>query len=339
MISRADLIYNYKLYSLKRIPKFIKYSIPRAKAICENGGGKYWPLILVDMLWCNLIYGTINSEEYLLFRFFEKSHNERKQYFTRREYYRLIKSFDYETFTRLAEKQNQYVEYANFVNRKWMIANAKTSLTQIAQFVDTVGQSIAKPISSDCGKGVEKIRKGDNEKIKHLHESIKDGVYLLEECLENCTPIKEINPSSLNTLRITYVLRQDGTPHIFSAMLRTGISKAKVVDNWGAGGILMNVNIETGTIDTPGYDESGKQYNHHPISNIELVGFKIPQFEKAIEFSKEVASVNPKVIFGGLDLAITDDGIKLVEINFPPANVAYQVFGKGYKRDIMEIRK
>ena len=339
MASRADLIYQYKLYSIRRLPKFIKYSKARAKSICEMGERKSLYLTLLDMMWCNLAYGTINSEEYLLFRFFEKSHKERKKYFTRRKYYKMIKTFDYDTFARLSEKQNQYIEYADFIKRKWMVADKGTTKSELFQFVESLKITIFKPVSSDRGSGVEKIRNGESDKIEQLFHSTQMGVYLLEECLENCSELKNLNPSSLNTLRITYILRKDGTPHIFNALFRIGTTKDSVVDNWGAGGIMANVDLVSGKINSPGYDEKGNVFFRHPLSGIELIGFQIPRFKEALEFSKAVASVNKKVVFGGLDLAITEKGVELVEINFPPANVGYQVFGKGYLEDVMKINR
>ena len=77
-MTRGEQIYNYPLYSIKRFPAFIKYCIPVAKQI---GGGK-WLSVLMDMIWCNLRYGAMDSRDYLLFEFDKKRALERNSFFT-----------------------------------------------------------------------------------------------------------------------------------------------------------------------------------------------------------------------------------------------------------------
>lgn len=292
------------------------------------------------MVWCNLRYGAMDSRDYLLFGFYKKKARERKKYFTKRKYFRLIKTFDKGTFLYFTEKENQYLEYSQFVNRKWMVIDEKTKWKEVCDFVNQCHDVILKPKSSDCGKGVLKISNGNSlERLRLIFENREKEGYLAEEVALNCKELDSLYPYSLNTVRITYVLRDNGQPLIFNVMLRCGTSEDSVADNWGAGGILMNVDILTGIVKQPGLDEKGNAYLYHPTTKTKIVGFEIPHYQEMIDFSKTVARHNRNIVYGGLDIAITPNGFKLIEINFPPAYVGYQVFGEGALNHLKMIGK
>ena len=336
--SREELIYNYPLYSLRRFPVFIRYCIPVAKKIgTGNGSCNNWLRVLLDMIWCNFRYGAMDSREYLLFDFWKKPHNLKKTYFTKRRYFRLIKKFDYDVFSKLIEKQNQYKEYSSFIHRHWFFVNDKCSEEELFNFISAHKEIIAKPVSSDCGRGIEKLTILDKDKILEIYANRNEVQYLMEEVVNNCHEFQLLNPGSLNTVRVTYVINKKNEPNIFSVMLRSGVSQDVVVDNWGGGGILMDVDIESGIVLKPGLNEQGVEFAQHPITKTKLIGFKIPRYKEMLKFAKKVAMANPKVVYGGLDIAITDDAFELIEINFPPASIGYQSFGKGYLHEIEEI--
>ena len=222
------------------------------------------------------------------------------------------------------------MEYSQFVNRKWMIIDEATKWQSLYDFVNRCNEIILKPKSSDCGRGVLKFSYKDSlELLKTIFENrLKEG-YLAEETVINCKELDSLNPYSLNTIRVTYVLRSNAEPLIFNVMLRCGTSENVVTDNWGSGGILMNVDVRTGIVKQPGLDEAGNAFLYHPITKMKIVGFEIPRFKEMMEFSEKVARHNPNIVYGGLDIAITPTGFKLIEINFPPAHLGYQVFGGG----------
>lgn len=325
-MTRGEHIYNYPLFSLKRIPSFIKYSVRTAKKIDVSR----WLAILIDMIWCNLRYGAIDSRDYLLFDFYKKNARGRKSYFTKRKYFRLIKSFDKDVFLHFIKKENQYREYSEFVNRKWMVIDETTTWDNLCDFINGCDEIILKPDSSDCGTGVFKFSRNDSlERLRIIFDNRAKESYLAEEAVVNCKELDSLNPYSLNTVRVTYILRRDSRPLIFSVMLRCGALENVVADNWGSGGILMNVDIRKGIVKQPGLDESGNAYLYHPCTNTKIVGFEIPRFHEMMEFSKKIARHNQNIVYGGLDIAITPTGFKLIEINFPPAYLGYQVFGEG----------
>lgn len=262
----------------------------------------------------------------------------KENFFTKRKYFRLIKTFNYDVFSRLIEKQNQYIDYSMFIHRRWMIVDETCTREELYKFVAEIGEVIAKPSSSECGRGIEKVNISNRDILDSIYSNRYTTKYIVEEVVHNCKELHSLNPDSLNTVRVTYIIDKESRLQLFSVMLRTGASKDAVVDNWGSGGILMDVSVDSGIVDKPGLDERGNEYTIHPITKEKLIGYKIPRYKEMMEFAKEVASANRKVIYGGLDIAITDDAFELIEINFPPANIGYQVFGKGYLDEISKIK-
>lgn len=336
-MNRAEKSYSYPLFSLKRLPKLLKYNrldaieLQRREPRASNA-----IVTQIDMLWCNLRYGAMGID-YIRFKYWLLPHRLRTSFFTSRKYFGLIKKFDYDVFSRLIEKQNQYIDYSQFIHRKWLVVDKQCNRAQLDSFVSEHKVVIAKPSSSDCGRGVEKITENDKDALDRIFMNRDSEKYIVEEVIENCKELNSLNPETLNTVRVTYVIDKSSQPYIFSVMLRTGATKGAVIDNWGGGGILMDVSVQSGIVEKAGLDEQGNEYLEHPITKTHLIGFQVPRYGELIKFASDVASANKKVVHGGLDIAVTDNGFELIEINFPPANIGYQSFGKGYLDEIRQI--
>lgn len=82
-LSKAELLYEYPLYSIKRIPTFLKYAHQHSKFIAAKNTGNSLA-VFMDIIWCNWRYGAMDSRDYWLFDFYTKSSSERDKYFTKR---------------------------------------------------------------------------------------------------------------------------------------------------------------------------------------------------------------------------------------------------------------
>lgn len=329
-MDRATFLYEYPLYSIKRFSTFCKYSLTTAKQIAHecnifHMGGVL--RIFLDMIWCNLRYGAMDSRDYRLFEFYNKNSTACNQYFTKRRYFKLIKTFDRETFSNLLNKDYVNEHYAEFINRKWLKVTDDTDNDEIMTFLNTAQKSIIKPLSSEQGRGIFKVTSKQTDIIeKFIRE--RQGVYLIEECLENHPVINAINPSSLNTMRVYTMVDKDGDIHILNSFLRVGISGSDV-DNWGAGGVGYHVNKD-GIIDGYGIDKKCGKHAYHPSTNVMMIGFRIPQYSKLVQFCKRIIERNKNAVYCGLDIAITENGFALVEINFPGGHDFLQCQGEGF---------
>lgn len=136
--------------------------------------------------------------------------------------------------------------------------------------------------------------------------------YICEELIIQNEIMAALHPSSINTVRIPTVICKDGV-YIFHPVLRIGINDS-IVDNGGSGGILANIDTDTGVVYTAGFDESGNRYLVHPNSGIAIVGFQIPKWSEAKQLATELAYTTDNRYIGW-DLALTDNGWVMVEGN------------------------
>lgn len=313
--ARASFLQNYPLWSLKRFKLFLKYSWNTAKSLTERtGGGRI--KFLLDMIWCDIRYGAMDSRDYLLFEFYKKSSMERNTFFTKRRYFRLIRKFDKATFSRLLNKAVMYEEYSEFIGRRWNLVGPQNTEEEIRHILKSRSYVLIKPLSSEQGHGIYKLNIKDSDMINSFIQNCRSGHYLIEDVLANEDTIGLLNPNSLNTVRVFTLVKKDQTVEIIDANLRAGVNGCPV-DNWGSGGIGYHINLEHGIIDLPGVDKKGNRYVIHPGTNIVVVGYHIPYWNEIKKFAIDIINKNKKVVYAGLDIAITPEGPKLVEINFP----------------------
>ena len=222
-------------------------------------------------------------------------------------------------------KDKEYELYRDYINRDWLILKKGDDKVQtIEKFLRQHEQCIIKPVHGTLGRGVIKVTKEDN--IAEIILSLSDDDYILEECVVNREDIRQLNPSSLNTIRAFTHVDNEGKAILDEIILRVGMP-GKVVDNWGAGGIIYYIDIESGIITKPGVDKRGKTYIFHPGCNEQMVGYKIAEFNVLKDYILAIANKNTDVKVVGWDIAITPKGIDLIELNCPGGHDILQVFG------------
>ena len=292
-------------------------------------------LFFLDMIWCNLRYGAMDSRDYLLFEFWKKSGSERNKFFTKRRYFKLIKHFDKETFLHPDGKSYLYKKYADFVKRDWILADTNTDESVISDFFAKHSRVLIKPMSSEQGRGIYVANGNDKKELVSVTKSYKKSPILLEEVCTNCEELNHINSSSLNTLRVFTVVNKDGDIIIPSVCLRCGCGNT-VVDNWGAGGVAYPVDVETGIVYAPGVDKKGHKHIYHPGTDIVMPGFKIPRFNEACELARQAIRKDLKVVYAGHDIAVLPDRLEIIEINFPGGHDILQAIDKVGRNKLMQ---
>lgn len=225
------------------------------------------------------------------------------------------------------DKFAEYRLFAEFIKREWMEVTKNTSDAMIESFIAKHNCVIAKPNKGEQGKGVMKIKVEDQKKINELLDLKSHNVFVLEECLKNIEDLDRMNPSSLNTIRCYTMIDKEGKDRIMEIMLRVGAPSSHV-DNWGSGGVGYNFDIETGICKGPGIDKKGKTHMLHPGSQIPVVGYKLPDYEKLLDYIHQLMNVDRTARFVGWDIALTPNGYDLIEMNCPGEHDFLQAFGK-----------
>ena len=289
------------------------------------GGSKFrWE---ISMLWCLIRYGA-RPLDYTRFEFHKKSRRERNRYLTLYRYKGLLKQFGWHSAP-VNGKIAEYQTFAEYIHRPWMIADKSTEQQIIKDFITKQGVVFAKPNHGDQGKGVKKIKAEDSTAIEELIEVCKKDAYVVEGAIEQVSEIAEINPSSINTVRAYTLLKSNHETQILGIMLRVG-RKGSHVDNWGSGGVGYDFDVETGVCVGYGRDKKNNPYIFHPDSNVQMVGFRLPDFENLKKIIIELTHKVPQARFVGWDIAITPNGYELVEMNCPGGHDFLQAFGRPY---------
>ena len=163
------------------------------------------------------------------------------------------------------------------------------------------------------------------------------GDYLFQSCVERHPAFAKMTGGGLSTIRIVTLDSGDGAKPWRAAAKLT--SPRTVADNfWRAGNLLAAVDIESGklgkALTTMGMD--GSFVSHHPDTNELIEGVEIPFWKQAIQVTEDVASLFPRTLLLGFDVAITPDGPMIIEANADPHLMMMQIaHQKGAMDDTM----
>lgn len=184
-----------------------------------------------------------------------------------------------------------------------------------------VHKVIIKPIRGHAGRGIYIVKRKGSKLLVQSDAGEEDlqifvlrGRYIVQAVIEQDKKISEISSSSINTIRVVTILSKSGDVIVVSSSMRFGVGSS-YVDNWSSGGIAVGINHTTGALGKVAYDKYGKKYTHHPVSGVELLDFRIPKWELILESAKKVQNAFPYYKLLGLDIALSDDGPVLIEVN------------------------
>lgn len=146
-----------------------------------------------------------------------------------------------------------------------------------------------------------------------------ENQYLVTEYINNHPQFKAIYDGAVNTIRMI-VFKKDGkTPQIGNAYMRFGSKTTGAVDNMGAGGMFVRINVETGRYDNAKIitHNSIQDCPCHPDTGVLIEGI-VPHWDQVKQTVLDVASSVYQLEYFGFDIAVTENGIKFPEINrFP----------------------
>ena len=309
-----DIILPY----LNRWKKNLSPVMDEMKDILDNSS-KYRNIdkeqIRIDMLFCRLAYGFIPSE-YVSFEFENKTLTERKEYVSDID----TNIFGYSVnnikkLQSILDKADCYEQFAGYFHRDALIISQKQDYEKFHKFVCKHPEYVEKLVFSSMGKGVRlvDIRKVGMTEKQYFYELISQGKHLLEERVYQNSEMAKFNESSVNTIRCITFCTYDGikVPYCF---MRTGKDGA-FVDNGGSGGLVIGVNTVTGIVDTDGFDEYNNRYLKHPNTGVRFKGSQIPAWNELIDLCKEAAKEVEGMGYLSWDLAYTDNGWVVIEVN------------------------
>lgn len=153
---------------------------------------------------------------------------------------------------------------------------------------------------------------------KRLSAVLGHSPLLFEQKIRQSQQLGCFNPSSVNTIRFMTTLMPTGEAKVIATFIKIGRSGAFVDNAGGGGNVDAGINVETGeiygAIEFNGFrktrpidchPDTGAQLNGVVIEHWDEICARLCRFQQRLPFLKSI----------GWDVAITDDGPVVIEIN------------------------
>ena len=257
--------------------------------------------------------------EYFLFDFRNRSDEERGEFETDMDrLWTLNRLSSLQLFQEeINNKYKFYLLAKSFFKREAILVESSGQMNDFVAFVKKHGEVFVKPLQGSKGKGAHVYSYVDDESaigyFKNLLE--EEPSWMVEERIRQSEAMSQWNETSVNTIRVPSFLRDDKFTVIWTRM-RMG-KKGSIVDNAGAGGIVVNVDPVTGVITSDGIDESYNHFDRHPDSGLVFKGWQVPRWNELLKTVEELhRTVFYKHVYVAWDFALTDDGWVVIEGNW-----------------------
>ncbi len=254
-------------------------------------------------------------QEYFLFDFDRISKEKRRSFVSDYERIEIANSMNLSKNDPIFyDKGLTYEVFGKFYHRDVLRIKSYEDKESFIKFLSKHKSFICKPIDGGCGKGI-KIVNVTSENSEELFEKLivdYNGKCIVEELIVQAEELRALHPHSVNTVRVPSI-RFDDRVEIVHPFLRVG-KGGSITDNAGSGGIICAVDSESGIV-TATADEFGNTYDIHPDTNVALLGLQVPRWNEAVELVKELAQIVPDNRYCSWDLALTDNGWSMVEVN------------------------
>jgi hypothetical protein len=204
----------------------------------------------------------------------------------------------------------------------WLDTMRTDSLENLAADASLTIDGFCKKLTGLQGQGAfplrisgGKIYSGSEEITVEELKKKMSGRYMWQERVYQHPVMSRLHPDSVNTLRIV-TFNVNGTIEVFCAVLRVGVN-GKSVDNWGAGGISIPIDVETGLVKEEGFFKPGYggRVKVHPNTGITFLNYEIPFFKESIDLISRFHQHLYGIHSIGWDVALTPDGPVLIEAN------------------------
>lgn len=236
-------------------------------------------------------------------------------------------------------KYDLYKALPQYFLRDFTAIYSKNDFEAFRKFITAHKEFVIKPFNESMGRGISLIKIPEDADLEEEFDQLlkKYRTFLMEERIIQDDRMAAFNPDSLNTVRL--MVFYDGEKAVpVTGFMRTG-RVGSFVDNAGAGGVFASVDCETGILESVGGDERGFLYDAHPESGLTYLGFRIPNWEGALQVGCDaIKALGFVPAFIGWDLALNKEGKwDIVEGNGFPQFVNQINLGYGLKDRLMKI--
>lgn len=224
----------------------------------------------------------------------------------------------------------------------WLDRNETVPLENLAGSAGSTLDGFCKKFSGMQGSGAFPLRIDGGElfiagrpvQVDELGARLA-GRFLFQQRIEQHPAMRQLNASSVNTLRLVSFCSNQKAEVSFGA-LRIGTGQNNV-DNWAAGGLIVKIDLDSGELRGDGFFKPGYggRTAVHPDSGVLFDGFRIPHFAQALAMVVGLHEYLPRIHSIGWDVAIAYDGPVIVEGNDDWDGVIQMVLDRGFLQRFM----
>lgn len=284
----------------------------------QRADNKYIDCLTNDIIECWFRYQAL-PYEFFLFNFKDRDHEGRLSFETDTDRICTLRRVSgLENFHKeINNKFNFYLLAKPFFKREAIKIETTDDIVSFIEFVKKHTEVFIKPLKGSKGKGAHVYSYiSDNNAGAYFKEMMEDcSQWMVEERIRQSAAMGQWNETSVNTIRIPSFLREGKFSVIWTRM-RMG-KEGSIVDNAGAGGIVVNVDPRSGVITSDGIDEAYNHFEKHPSCGLTFKGWQVPRWEELLKSVEELHRiVFFKHVYIAWDFALTDNGWVVIEGNW-----------------------
>lgn len=297
------------------------------------------------------ICGGFLGDQYILYDF---KHNDKKQYLSEFDWYRsryINEPFDFAFNNKVvcAEILKHFIRVAEnyFIKNKGNILdfqNGLRSYEDVYEKLVSEGALVIKPFAMGKGNGVNLLAHREGKDYIDSHEVGKEDIiallkkrdgYIICEFMKQHEYADRIYDKTVNTIR--FITMRDIETHdfkIFFAVQRIGRKETIPVDNGSKGGLVANIDLDTGVLSEARCLKELGSFKIHPDSGNPIEGVVIPNWERIKQQMLDVCKNIPYMDFIAWDLLLTEEGICVIEANTSSGVNIIQLWGGQREREL-----
>jgi hypothetical protein len=161
----------------------------------------------------------------------------------------------------------------------------------------------------------------DRELAEHLLKAAPPSGWLVQERLRSHRELEPIGGElGLGTVRMNTALTIDG-PELFFVWGKL-MGARNLVDNFqggGTGNMVARIDKVSGRITHVFGRRRDQRFlmepvSRHPVTGAAMAGFQLPRWSEAVALAKRVATTFPEAPLVGADVALTENGPVIIEV-------------------------
>lgn len=180
-----------------------------------------------------------------------------------------------------------------------------------------------------CIDGMVQIANGDTQSVETFAQEVMTrypGGFILQTALDPHRKMAEIAGPAIGCVRVVTV--NDGAgPVPAYAVWKLPAPRAMSDNFWQAGSLLAALDLSDGTVTrcVIGTGLAKQDAPQHPVSGAQVVGTQLPHWHETLQVATDAHAVFPEFGICGFDIAVTEDGPKVLECNDNPSHNLYQI--------------